>query len=695
MPNVRDFRDPAFRARASSEAIVSVVMAGKGQMPAFGASLSLPKMQALSGYVRRLGADSAPRGPTRDGAAGGGHAAPPSVCFLARPSARPGRSRGATQHHQHARRVVEKAAGRGAAGEESPQARQRPGRRRGLQGGDRRVHEGVRAARRSGRAVQPRRMLPAHRRRRERGRGLPRVSREGSAARPIAPTSRRRSLALDAPEPAARTSAADAEAPPPLKPAETPAPKVAETRAPPPPAWHPRPAPRPSPNPRSPSGPPHQPRDAGPGGGRRPVGLDRAAALAVGAAVGGYLMFRPARRADSRARPVGNYRFYDSCGAAPHATSSLASRPPACSRSGPASATIRSCWSRWRATSTLALAQLAVHRERRVPGIDDGFSGAARSDHDNAAHALHCRAESGYHTVPVTISIDAFDANGYARRVGVHHADAHQHGRPDHHGGDDRLGGAAAVTFALPIVDQPRAPCVDEAPAVDAPAGDSFDDWRWQLRNRITSMEEIAALLPLTAGGAAGLDAAPGHFRVGDHAVLLLAHRSRAPVVPGAHAGDPARAGAGHPSRASWSIRWARTATRPATGIFHRYPDRCLLLALDRCAIYCRHCNRRRLVGRRSRRSRARISSAALDYIRAHARHPRRADLGRRSADAVDDRLEEILAAAARHPARRDHPHRHPRPGGVAHARRRRAVRDAARAITRCSSTPTSTTPRS
>jgi mono/diheme cytochrome c family protein len=55
MPNVRDFRDPEFRTRASTDSIVSVVMAGKGQMPAFGQSLSLPKMQALSGYVRRLG----------------------------------------------------------------------------------------------------------------------------------------------------------------------------------------------------------------------------------------------------------------------------------------------------------------------------------------------------------------------------------------------------------------------------------------------------------------------------------------------------------------------------------------------------------------------------------------------------------------------------------------------------------------
>jgi len=60
MANVRDFHDPAFRAKATTDSIVTVVMAGKGQMPAFGNSLSLPKMQALSGYIRRLGAGAAP-----------------------------------------------------------------------------------------------------------------------------------------------------------------------------------------------------------------------------------------------------------------------------------------------------------------------------------------------------------------------------------------------------------------------------------------------------------------------------------------------------------------------------------------------------------------------------------------------------------------------------------------------------------
>jgi cytochrome c oxidase cbb3-type subunit 3 len=56
---VRDFSDPAFLARANVDEISRTIMAGKGQMPAFGASLSMPKIQSLSGYVKRLGRGTA------------------------------------------------------------------------------------------------------------------------------------------------------------------------------------------------------------------------------------------------------------------------------------------------------------------------------------------------------------------------------------------------------------------------------------------------------------------------------------------------------------------------------------------------------------------------------------------------------------------------------------------------------------
>ena len=146
---------------------------------------------------------------------------------------------------------------------------------------------------------------------------------------------------------------------------------------------------------------------------------------------------------------------------------------------------------------------------------------------------------------------------------------------------------------------------------------------------------EIAARLPLTDDETAGLDAAPGHFRVAvtpyyfslidrDHPACPV----RMQVIP------RARELVNEPGDLVDPL--GEDSHSPATGIFHRYPDRCLLLALDRCAIYCRHCNRRRLVGQEeSPISRGDLEQRARLHP-AHAGDPRRADLGRRSADAVD-----------------------------------------------------------
>jgi mono/diheme cytochrome c family protein len=52
---IRDFSDPEVR-RVQNQEMEQVIMAGRKQMPGFGAMLSLPKIQTLTGYVRRLGA---------------------------------------------------------------------------------------------------------------------------------------------------------------------------------------------------------------------------------------------------------------------------------------------------------------------------------------------------------------------------------------------------------------------------------------------------------------------------------------------------------------------------------------------------------------------------------------------------------------------------------------------------------------
>ena len=52
---MRDFSDPAVRA-LSNDDLERVIMSGRKQMPPFGGLLSLPKLQSVSGYVKRLGA---------------------------------------------------------------------------------------------------------------------------------------------------------------------------------------------------------------------------------------------------------------------------------------------------------------------------------------------------------------------------------------------------------------------------------------------------------------------------------------------------------------------------------------------------------------------------------------------------------------------------------------------------------------
>ena len=61
----------------------------------------------------------------------------------------------------------------------------------------------------------------------------------------------------------------------------------------------------------------------------------------------------------------------------------------------------------------------------------------------------------------------------------------------------------------------------------------------------------------------------------------------------------------------------------PAPSVVHKYPDRVLFLVVDRCGIYCRHCNRRRLVGGDEPPTTADLE-AGLEYI---ARTPRIRDV--------------------------------------------------------------------
>ena len=145
-----------------------------------------------------------------------------------------------------------------------------------------------------------------------------------------------------------------------------------------------------------------------------------------------------------------------------------------------------------------------------------------------------------------------------------------------------------------------------------------WDDWRWQLRNMLTAARQFEQLVELSADERQGFDASAGLFRVGAtpyYAGLMDPDHPSCPIrrqaIPSAREGEFAPEELRDPL--------GEDTHHPAPAVFHKYPDRILLLAVDRCAIYCRHCNRRRLVGGDAPPTRDDLS-AGIDYIASERR---------------------------------------------------------------------------
>ena len=144
-----------------------------------------------------------------------------------------------------------------------------------------------------------------------------------------------------------------------------------------------------------------------------------------------------------------------------------------------------------------------------------------------------------------------------------------------------------------------------------------WNDWRWQMRNRLSSIEDLQRYIRLTPAEINGIKMAQGRFPVGITpywASLLDANNSRCPlrmqVVPTAQEHLV--------SRNEMLDPLAEDSHSPVPGIVHRYPDRVLLLPLNMCAAYCRYCTRSRWVGDENEMLFGPRLDAAIEYLRAN-----------------------------------------------------------------------------
>ena len=123
-----------------------------------------------------------------------------------------------------------------------------------------------------------------------------------------------------------------------------------------------------------------------------------------------------------------------------------------------------------------------------------------------------------------------------------------------------------------------------------------WNDWSWQLRNRVTTLRQIEERITLTPSERLGITEAA----VRKLAMAVTPHFFN--LIDGDDPNCPIRRQV-IPRREEMEYA-AHELSDPcgedkdmvAPGLVHRYPDRVLFLITDRCAAYCRYCTRSRIV---------------------------------------------------------------------------------------------------
>ena len=143
---------------------------------------------------------------------------------------------------------------------------------------------------------------------------------------------------------------------------------------------------------------------------------------------------------------------------------------------------------------------------------------------------------------------------------------------------------------------------------------EQWNDWKWQVKNRIETFEELSKYFTFEPEEAEGIKKALAKFRMAITPYYLSLIDPNDPF-------DPIRRQA-IPQGAECNIAPAdlndplhEDEDSPAPGLTHRYPDRVLFLITDMCSMYCRHCTRRRFAGQKDDESPSERIEKCLAYI--------------------------------------------------------------------------------
>ncbi|HAH59560.1 MAG TPA: lysine 2,3-aminomutase [Bacteroidales bacterium] len=170
---------------------------------------------------------------------------------------------------------------------------------------------------------------------------------------------------------------------------------------------------------------------------------------------------------------------------------------------------------------------------------------------------------------------------------------------------------------------------------------EQWNDWKWQVKNRVETFEQLQKYIELTPTEEEGVKKSLQTLRMAITPYYLSLIDPNDPNDPVRKQAIPSGSET-HISPADLLDPLHEDEDAPVPGLTHRYPDRVLFLITDMCSMYCRHCTRRRFAGQTDHASPTERIQAGIDYI---ARTPQIRDVLLSGGDAlmVNDRMLESI----------------------------------------------------
>ncbi len=143
-----------------------------------------------------------------------------------------------------------------------------------------------------------------------------------------------------------------------------------------------------------------------------------------------------------------------------------------------------------------------------------------------------------------------------------------------------------------------------------------WQDWRWQIRHRIRTFEQLAQAFPALQRNTRIAEVAA------KYPLAITPYYLSAILKP--DYSDPVFSQAVPQSRELLDPAFLHAdpleeeQDMPVPGLIHRYRDRALLMTTTMCSMYCRHCTRKRMAGTRECTISVEQLRRATEYLKAH-----------------------------------------------------------------------------